>query len=126
MPRLPADYCLNDMNITNTPHGDLPNLTKEEFIDWVMECIPEMEVSNRNMQYWSRPDGRVLAMYCVVFPACPRFPRELVEFHAQSYTLNQRTPRCLRKWRQRQAFIYHEKQGKYYKQHPSGYWYNIY
>ena len=123
--QLESDYNLNTMNLTNTPNGNLPNLTKQEFIEWVMECLPEMEVKNHHAQHWQRPDGRVLRIWCIVFPATTDHPNELIEFHATSHTLQQRTLRCIRKWRTRDCYVYTNYQGGNYMQHPSGYWYSV-
>lgn len=122
------DFDLNTMRITDSRFGTgtLANLKKEEFADWVLECLSDFEIKDHHKQYWLRPDGRVLKLFCTILKATEQNPTDLIEMHAESYTLQQRTPRCLRRWKSRTGFFYPENPySEGYKQ-KKDYWYDVY
>jgi hypothetical protein len=120
---MPADL-INSMNISNR-RGDLPNLTKKQFAELVLSNMPHVENMVHDAEWVSElPDGRILVFHHIIFPACHGDP-ELREWCAELYTLDQRTPRCLRRWKIRKAWVYYapydERRGTY-KTDPSGRW----
>ena len=114
---------VNDMNCSNR-RGDLPNLTKTEFATLFLQYADQvLDMKDHEEREFELPDGRVLRFWHIVFPACRGLP-ELREWAVHLYTLNQRTPKCLRKFRQRHAWLYiapyNEEKG--YKTDPTKKW----
>ena len=105
--------------------GDLKNLTRKEFATLLLEYADEALALTEDGQNLivSLPDGRVLIYYHHIFPATERLP-ELREWLVRLYTLKQKTPRSLRKWYSREAWLYlapyTEESG--YKTDPTGKW----
>lgn len=114
---------INAMRITNR-RGDLPNVTKTEFADLVLQWMPIASgIPDRHTLVVEREDGRILTIRHLIFHANANHPTDLHEYHATLHTLNQRTDRCLRKWRMREAWVYPAPfNGEGYKTDPSGQW----
>jgi len=107
--------------------GDLPNLTKKEFAELMLRYAPlagEMTEDRTEMEI-ALPDGRLLRFWHILFPDNAGDPHE---WHVQLYTLNQKTPRCLRKLHVREAWLYrHPYEGEGYKVDPTKTWaYSVY
>jgi hypothetical protein len=96
---------INGMYVTNR-RGDIPNLTKAEFVTLMLQYAPEaLCLKDRETLAVEFEDGRILTFYHIVFPAQRHLP-ELREWAVHLYTLKQRTERCLRKWHERKAWLY--------------------
>lgn len=118
------------MNVTNRP-GDLKNLTKKETADLILEYADmALELTEDGQRLAIEfDDGRILTYCLAVFPAATRpfgLPT-LREWSVQLYTLKQRTPRCLRRWYNRHAWLYLAPYwGEGYKTDSTGRWrYNV-
>jgi hypothetical protein len=114
---------LLDQMTLETTRGDLPNLTKTEFADLLLAHMPLVaDLTDRTSREFRLPDGRVLRFWCIIFPATDR-DTELQEWAVHLFTLDQRTPRCLRRYKERQAWVYRAPyDGEGYKTDPSGVW----
>lgn len=117
--------CASQMDISNR-RGDLPNLTKKEFADLFLQYADQvLDMKNGESRCFETPDGRLLRFYHIIFPATQR-DRELREWAVHLYTLDQRTARCLRKLKIRDAWLYlapyDEEPGTAYKTDPTGKW----
>lgn len=117
--------CPSQMDVS-TRRGDLPNLTKKEFADVFLQYADQvLDLPDRTDRTFELPDGRLLRFWHIIFPATQRHP-ELREWAVHLYTLDQRTPRCLRKLKQREAWLYlapyDEEPGSTYKTDPTGKW----
>ena len=116
----------NDMNISNRC-GCLPNLTKKEFADLLLQFADQvLDMKDHESRTYELADGRLLRFWHIVFPAGHGLP-ELREWAVHLYTLGQRTPRSLRKWKERQAWLYLAPyEGDFtratYKTDPTGKW----
>jgi hypothetical protein len=121
------DRCslINSIGIENRP-GDLKNATRKEFATLFLShanreallAIPEREALVIELD-----DGRILEFQHNHYPPTGRLP-DLHEWVVELTTLKQKTPRCLRKWHTRSAWLYlapyDEETG--YKTDPSGMW----
>jgi hypothetical protein len=115
---------LLDLMTRETTSGSLPNLTKQEFATLLLSHMPEVaDLADHTSKEFRTPDGRVLRFWHTVFPKTER-DEELREWHVQLYTLDQKTPRSLRKYRIREAWVYLAPydEGSQYKTDPSGKW----
>lgn len=129
MPIVTTDEILrvvNGMSITNR-RGDLKNLTKQEFVDVFLTYADEMfEMNPENRRFMVElEDGRVLTAQYILFPANRVYP-ELREWMIELYTLKQKTPRSLKRFHIRKAWMYlapydEDISGKY-KTDPTGKW----
>jgi len=114
----------NNMNISNR-RGDLPNLTKQEFADLMLKYADEaLVLKERDDLVLELPDGRILNYEYHYYPPTSSGLPELREWSVHLYTLKQRTPKCLRKYHRRLAWLYlapyNEESG--YKTDPTGKW----
>lgn len=114
---------VNDMNCSNR-RGDLPNLTKKEFADLLLQYADQvLDMKDHEAREFELPDGRLLRFWYIIFPASQGMP-ELREWAVHCYTLKQKTPRCLRRFYERKAWLYlapyNEEHG--YKTDPTGKW----
>jgi hypothetical protein len=99
---------LNSWYLTPPYRGDLPNMPKHEFADLLFQYMDEAEKLEENEHLVVEfEDGRRLTFWYVCFhkDEVIGIP-ELREWSVQLYTLDQRTPRCLRKWKERKAWVY--------------------
>ena len=109
------------MSLPHRP-GTLPNLTKTEFADLFLKYTDQALALKDGEAFEVDVDGRKLRIFHSVFPrrACDD---ELREWSVTLTTLNQRTPKCLAKVRQRQAWLYLAPfLGEGYKSDPTGKW----
>ena len=107
-----------------TTSGSLPNLTKKEFATLLLSYMPEVaDLGDHEDREFRTPDGRVLRFWHIIFPKTER-DEELREWAVHLYTLDQKTPRCLRKYKQREAWVYLAPygEGEGYTTDPSGKW----
>jgi len=119
----------NDFNVYEAvvPYGMTKLISKQDFVDWIFECLPQCEPVDRQSKYWTREDGRFLEIRCLVFPANNNLP-ELIEYQATAYTIKQCSAKGVRRFLTRSSFIYDKMNNPHnsYKQHSSGNWYNIF
>ena len=108
-------------NPTNR-RGDLKQAKKQEFADLMLQYAEQaLVLKDRETMEVELPDGRLLRFWHILFPACPhRNLPELREWSVHLYTLK---PNCVRRWNERQAWLYlapyHTKS---YKTDPSNRW----
>lgn len=114
---------IHDMNCSNR-RGDLKNLTKKEFATLFLQYTDQMlDMKDQEEREFELPDGRVLRFWHTTFPPSKYHPEELREWAVHLYTLDQKTPRCLRKFKQRDAWAYLTPYcGEGYKTDPTGKW----
>jgi hypothetical protein len=113
---------INDIGIENR-RGDLPNLTKKETADLILTYADiALGLKDKENLVVELPDGRLLIYYHLWWEATAD-QRELREWDVEVITLKQKTPRSLRKWYTRRAWLYlapYEEAG--YKTDPTGTW----
>ena len=97
---------LNSWELTPPYRGDLPNMPKHEFADLMLRYMDEAEkLEDREHLVIELEDGRRLLFWHICFPKTKHDP-ELREWAVELYTIDQRTPRCIRKWKKREAWVY--------------------
>lgn len=110
---------INSMYVSNR-RGDLPNLTKGEFSELMLKYADQsLALKDRESLVVEFPDGRILIFYHILFEGKNR------EWSVHFYTLKQRTARCLRKYYERQAWLYlapYDDNERGYKTDPTGKW----
>jgi hypothetical protein len=90
---------INHMNISNR-RGDLPNLTRKEFADLFLKYADQaMGMKDRESLVVEFPDGRILTFRHLLFG-------KKSEWSVSLFTLKQRTAKCIRRWYERQAWLY--------------------
>ena len=96
----------NSWVLTPPYRGDLPNMPKHEFADLIFKYMDEAEkLDDRQYLVIDLEDGRRLE-YCLhIFPKTEHDP-ELREWCVELKTIDQRTPRCVLKWKERKAWVY--------------------
>lgn len=113
---------INSIGIENR-RGDLRNLTKTETADLMLRYADlALGLKDHEDLVVELPDGRLLIYYHIWWPATDTQP-ELREWSVDVYTLKQKTPRCLRKWYCRKAWLYlapYKSEG--YKTDPTKTW----
>lgn len=114
-----GDVCayFNSWYVSPACRGDLPNLPKQEFADLLFQYMDEAEkLPDGHTLIVELDDGRRLRFKHHLLGAIGTEHPELHEWAVELTTLNQATPRCLRKWRERKAWVYyHPYQGEGYK-----------
>ena len=112
-------------NAYTTPQNDgrpstLPNLTKTEFATLFLQYAGlAEELTPDQTLVVDLPDGRLLTFNTNTLGGTP----PLREWSVHLYTLNQKTPRSLRKLHVREAWLYLAPyKGEGYKVDPSGKW----
>ena len=115
-------HIVNAISIHNR-RGDLPKPTKAEFASLLLQYADRASrLADNEQLVVELPDGRLLLSHHSLYPGTET-DREIRQFDVEIITLKQRTPRCLRKWSCRKAWLYpypYEEQG--YTTDPTRRW----